>query len=186
MVPKQKNLTNSTAKKKRARRELNSRLRTLTDLIILFDHPVSNLICVQTDMDLFVRIETWGNRNSYFDQKPKTAPIPGRRREHGRGRPRQSRERRAKRGATSKQHTEWWTLPRARAFARIKTWSKSDLTIAETTWPTYIYEYLQGCSAPTGWRPPWLRVCQYLPRMYAMYCRFIEAVYVTDYCQGLH
>ena len=29
---------------------------------------------------------------------------------------------------------------------RLKTWSKSDFWIAETTWPTYLYVHLQDCS----------------------------------------
>ena len=51
-----------------------------------------------------------------FEQKTKTGPLPGRRREHDRGRPRQSRERRATLGTTSKQHTERWTSSRARVL----------------------------------------------------------------------
>ena len=102
-------------KKGWARRELNSRPRTLRYLKLPFDNPVHYLICIQIDMDVYVRIEKW-DRNSCFDQKAKTAPLPGRRREHGRGRPRQSRERRARWGTASKQHAEWWTSSRARAF----------------------------------------------------------------------
>ena len=44
-----------------------------------------------------------------FDENTKTAPFRGRLREHGRGRPRQSRARRALWSTSSKHHTEWWT-----------------------------------------------------------------------------
>ena len=40
-----------------------------------------------------------------FDEKTKTASLPGRRREHGRGPPRQGREKRAWWGTSSKHHT---------------------------------------------------------------------------------
>ena len=62
----------------------------------------------QIDVYLYVRIHT-GN----FEEKTKTALLPRRQREHGRGRPRQSRERRARWGTSSKHHTEWWTSSRA-------------------------------------------------------------------------
>ena len=48
--------------------------------------------------------------------KKNTVHVAGRRREHGRGRPRQSRVRRQRRGMTSKQHAERWTSSRARSF----------------------------------------------------------------------
>ena len=88
-------------------------------------------------MHLYVRINKW-NWNSYIDQKRKQViPLPGRRREHGRGRPRQSRDRRAMSGTTGKEHTERWTSSRV-GRSRLKTWSKSDFSIAETIWPTYL------------------------------------------------
>ena len=40
----------------------------------------------------------------------------------------------------------------------------------------------RGGFAAAGWRPPWLRPCPWLPRMY---CRQIEAVNATQYCQGV-
>ena len=74
-----------------------------------------NLFTVYIDRDWYVSIRT-NRRLSYFDQKTKTAPVAGRRREHGRGRSRQSRERRERWGTSSKHHTGWWTSSRARAF----------------------------------------------------------------------
>ena len=53
------------------------------------------------------------NLSGYFDEKTKTAPLAGRRREHGRGRPWQSRERRARLFTSSKHHPKWWTSSRA-------------------------------------------------------------------------
>ena len=66
------------------------------------------LSLVRIDRDWYVSICT-NRRLGKFDLETKTAPAAGRRREHGRGRPRQSRERRAWRGTSSKHHTEWWT-----------------------------------------------------------------------------
>ena len=69
--------------------------------------------------------------------------VARRRREHGRGRSQQSRERQARRGTTSKQHTEWYTSSQATAVAsrlRLQTWSKSDCLVAQTT-----SQYLHMC-----------------------------------------
>ena len=76
-------------------------------------------------MHLFVRVDKW-DRNSYIDKKESIVPSPGRLRERGRSHPRPSRERRAKWGTTSKQHTERRTPSRAcRAFTArnlVKIW----------------------------------------------------------------
>ena len=56
-------------------------------------------------------------------------------------RPRQIRERRTWWGTSSKHYTEWRTSSRCRAW-RLKTWSKSDFSIAETTWPTHLYIFI--------------------------------------------
>ena len=53
------------------------------------------LSLVRIDRDWYVSICT-NRRLGKFDLETKTAPAAGRRREHGRGRPRQSRERRAR------------------------------------------------------------------------------------------
>ena len=74
----------------------------------------SALFLVYTGRDWYVYIRT-NRRMVYFDKKTKTAPAAGRRREHGRGRLRQSRERRA-RCTSSKHDTDWWTSSRARAL----------------------------------------------------------------------
>ena len=57
--------------------------------------------------------------SDYFDQKTKLARLAGGRREHCRGRPQQSRGRRARRGKTSKQHTEWWASSQATQLAYV-------------------------------------------------------------------
>ena len=106
----------------------------------IFEPPVTLLAIYQ----IYIKSERTNRHVGRFDEKTKTAPLPGRRREHGRGRPRQSRERRAWWGTSIKHHTEWWTSSRAinRAFTA-KTWSSSDFSIAETTWsPCHIYLYL--------------------------------------------
>ena len=80
----------------------------------------------------------------YFDEKMKKAPVAGRRREHGRGHPRQNRERRAK-GEVRRANTTPNGGPHLElGRLRLKTWSKSNFSIAETAWPTYLYISLQG------------------------------------------
>ena len=69
----------------------------------------------QIYMYLYVRIYTM-DRNNYFVNKTKTSLVAGRQCEDGRGRPRQSREMRARRHTTNKQHTEWRASSRARSF----------------------------------------------------------------------
>ena len=67
----------------------------------------------QIDMYLYARIDT-RDRKCKFDQRTKTTPVAGRRRQHGRGRLRQSREIRSRWGTSSKHHTECWkSRPRA-------------------------------------------------------------------------
>ena len=41
---------------------------------------------------------------------------------------------------------------------RLETLSKSDFSIVETTWPTYLHIHLQGSFASASRRPPWLRL----------------------------
>ena len=95
---------------------------------------------VHVDRDWYVPIRT-DRRLESLVEKTKTEPTAGRRRrEHGRGRPRHIHKRRTRWGASSEHHAEWWTSSRARAFTAQK--SKSDFSIAETTWPTYLYIYL--------------------------------------------
>ena len=68
----------------------------------------------------------------------KTAPLSGRRREHGRERPgrvgrdEHGKARRANTTPNGGPHLELERL-------RLKTCSKSGLSIAETTWSTYLY-----------------------------------------------
>ena len=72
-------------------------------------------------------------------KETKTAPAAARRREHGLGRYVQGREGRARGEARPEisaprggHHLDLGRL-------RLNTWSKSDFSIAETTWPTYLY-----------------------------------------------
>ena len=87
----------------------------------------------------------------YFDHKTKTTPVGGRRREHGRGRPRQSRERRARWGTSSKQRTEWRISSRARAFTAqipVRIWLLDcwDMANIYLYWSTYVYINCDGIS----------------------------------------
>ena len=87
-------------------------------------------------MYLYVRIDTFG----ISTKKRKKAPpgddastaeaAPGRV-----GRDEQGDARRANTAPNGGAHLE-------RGRLRLKTWSKSDFSIAETTWPTYLYLYL--------------------------------------------
>ena len=56
---------------------------------------------------------------------------------------------------------------------RLKTWSKSDFSIAETTGPTYpyIYLYIQGGLRRGGLMPALAPRMPVIPRMYGMHYR---------------
>ena len=114
---------NGTRKKKAAIRDSNHRRLASGDRD-LPAIPLYFLHFVYIDRYWYVPVPT-NRRLGYFEQKTKTPPVGARRREHGRSRPRQSRERRAMRGTSSKHHTEWWTSSRAMMKRlRLKTWSK--------------------------------------------------------------
>ena len=79
------------------------------------------------DLSMFIRIKN--RRLGYFDQKSKTSPADGRRREHGHGCPRQSRERRARWGArwanttpNGGHHLEWRKLLRLKTSSTNCIW----------------------------------------------------------------
>ena len=72
------------------------------------------MFLVYTDRKRYVpmamnrRFDIW--KKTHTHTHTHTEPVAGRRREHGGGRPRQSRERRIRWGTSCKYHTEWWTL----------------------------------------------------------------------------
>ena len=90
-------------------------------------------------MYLYVLIDAW----DVLIKKRKQHPPPGddastAEAAPGRvGRDEQGEARRANTTPNGGPHLELGRL-------RLKTWSKSDFSIAETTWPTYLYTYLQG------------------------------------------
>ena len=88
-------------------------------------------------VSVYVRIDGW----DVLTKKRKQHPPPGDDASTRWGRPRQSRERRPRWGTSSKHHTKCWTSSRAGCLW-LKTWSKSDFSIAETTWPIYLYTHL--------------------------------------------
>ena len=86
--------------------------------------------------------------------KTETTPGAGRRRAHGRGRFRQSRERWARwerRASTIPKGGPHLELRRS----RLKTWSKSNFSIAQTTGPIYLHIFicLQGGLCRGGLTP---------------------------------
>ena len=92
---------------------------------------------VQIDMFLYVRIDVWEK----MTKKAKTVPATGRRREHGLGRYLQGRE-----GEQGEARSAI-SAPRGRPHLalgrlRLKPWPKSDFSIFETTWVTYLYIYI--------------------------------------------
>ena len=94
-------------------------------------------------------VSTYTNRHLRSEQlfwAKKTARLAGRRRERGRDRPRQSRERRTRWGTTSKQHNEWLTSSSAIimiARLRLKTWCKNDFSIAHASpHSSHIYVFI--------------------------------------------
>ena len=105
---------------------------------LLTCYPTTKVGLSYIDRDWYVSVRT--NRRLDRLTKTKTEPVAGRRREHDRGRPRQSRDgqgeaRRANITSKGGPHLELGRLP-------LKTWSNSDFSIAETTWPTYLCIYL--------------------------------------------
>ena len=94
--------------------------------------PISYVFRRKTDMYLRVRRDTW-DRNNYFAKKTKTSRLAGRRREHGRGRPRLSRERQVRWRMTRKQRTGRRASSRANSFAAQKRDVKTTCSIAHTT-----------------------------------------------------
>ena len=84
----------------------------------------------QPTCSIYVRIDVWKKN----DKKTKTAPAAWRRREHGRE-GEQGEARPAMSAPRGGPHLDLGRL-------RLKTWSKSDFSLAETTWPTYLYIYL--------------------------------------------
>ena len=71
-----------------------------------------------------------------INNKTKTEPFTGRRRETGRGRHRQSRE--SEQGEAHRTNSTPKNGPHLElGRLRLKTSSKPDISIAKTTWPTY-------------------------------------------------
>ena len=92
---------------------------------------------------IFFQIDTWYvfiRRNGRLGKNDKNekAPAVGRRRKHGTcrvGRGEQGEARPAMSALRGGPHLDLGRL-------RLKTWSKSDFSIAETTGRTYLYKYL--------------------------------------------
>ena len=103
MAPTKKMRLAHQKKEKSAVRDSNHLLSCCTSraAINLLPHYVAYV-----KRDCYVSIRMNRRTLGFFDKKT-TEPVAERPREHGRGRPRQSRERRVRRGMSSKHHTEW-------------------------------------------------------------------------------
>ena len=87
-----------------------------------------------SDWYVFIRTNRRLGKNG---EKTKKAPVVGRRREHGLGRYLQGREGRARWSTSSNQRTRGGSHLDLDSL-RLKTWSKSDFSIAEITGRTYL------------------------------------------------
>ena len=83
----------------------------------MLNHPISSIFRSRLTRDASIRTNRHLRSEQLFcKNKTKTAHPAGRRREHGRARPRQSRERRARWGTTSKKRTHRRTSSRANSI----------------------------------------------------------------------
>ena len=126
--------------KTEALRELNPLPDTFKEYKLPPNHPLCYMITCQYYLYLYVRIDNLifrpQKRKGHLPQgddasTPEAAP--------GRvGRDEQGEANRAKTTPSGRPHLELGRL-------RLKTWSKSDFSIAHTTWPTYLsYIYIPG------------------------------------------
>ena len=130
MVPNKESLLKKSTKNNKARRDLNPRLRFLKECNLLSNRPFPLNEVSLIDNYLYARLDTWEFSTKTENGTPSMDTVGVARGDVGR-----DEHGEARRANTTS--NDWPHLDLERL--RLKPWSKSHFSIAETTWPTCLY-----------------------------------------------